>query len=176
MAAQRSMDEFLISSEESEEQEEQTQMSQNATQSLYDADDRQLFELGDSVSNKRWSIEHESDLSEGHESESEDDNNRNTVSAGELPMSQSQESEPIRRRLKKSKKRSIKHRKVAPESEGPHGSSSDAEVVEIEESQQSTRSSKFITIKTEKAELKKQAQELENIIMKNKAKGKPPAK
>ena len=49
-------------------------------------------------------------------------------------------------------------------------------MVEREESQQSTRPSKFIKIKTEKDELKKQAQELENIIMKNKAKGKPPAK
>ena len=82
MASQKSMKDFLsqVSSEETEEEEEQTQMSHNATQSLYEADENQLFQLGDSVSNKRQSIEHESDLSEGHKNESEDDNNRNTVS------------------------------------------------------------------------------------------------
>ena len=59
MASQRLMDNFLIqvSSEEIEEQEEQTQMSRDASQSLYDADENQVFQLGDSVSNKRQSIE-----------------------------------------------------------------------------------------------------------------------
>ena len=55
-------------------------MSQDATESLYEDDENQLFGLGDSRSNKRRrSSEHESDVSEGHGNESEDDNNRNTV-------------------------------------------------------------------------------------------------
>ena len=75
MASQRLMDDFLSddSTEEIQEGEEQTQLSRDASQTLYLSDENDVFELGDSVSNKRRSIELESDLSKGHESESEDD-------------------------------------------------------------------------------------------------------
>ena len=166
-----SSDDSTEENEQVEEQSQQTQLSRDATQTLFDSAEQDIYGLGPSVSNRSGSIELESDLHEEHENESEDDKNKNTVSAGEVPMSQSEESEANRRRLKKPKKRSIKYRKVASETE----QSSDAEDV-IKVTQGSSRKSKFITIKAEEAELKKNIEELEKKVMENKAKGKPPAK
>ena len=175
MASKRLVDEISSddSTEENGQGEEQTQLSRDATQTLYlSNDEKEMFDLGSSVSNRTVSMELESDLPEEHENESEDEKNTNTVSAGQLPMSQSEESEANQRRLKKQKKRAIKHRKVPSETE----KSSDAEDDVIEVSQGSYRRSKIIKIKAEQAELKKNIDELGKKAMENKAKGKPPAK
>ena len=101
MASKRLVDEIL-SDDSNEENGQGEVFSRDATQTLYLSDEKEMFDLGPSVSNRRR-IEVESDLPEEHENESEDDNNRNTVSACELSMSQSEESEPNQRRLKKPK-------------------------------------------------------------------------
>ena len=172
LPAESSSDDSTEENEQVEDQSQETQLSLDATQTMYDSAEQDIYDLGPSVSNRSRSIELESDLPEEHENESEDEKNTNTVSAGELPMSQSEESEANQRRLKKPKKRSIKHRKVASETE----KSSDAEDDVIEVTQGSYRPSKIIKIKAEQAELKKNIEELENKVMENKAKGKPPAK
>ena len=63
-------------------------------------------------------------------------------------------------------------RKNLSETEEPYKSSD----VEMIESEQTTRISKYINIKKEKSEMKKHAQELQNIVMQNKALGAPPPK
>ena len=161
----------IVSDDSSEENGQGDALSQDATQTLYLSDDQgnEMFALGPAVS-KRPRIEMESDVPEQHENESEDDKNRNTISACEVSMSQSEDSEPNQRILKKAKKSSIKQRTVRREREG----SSDGEQDEIEVSQQSSRTSKLITVKTERAELNKNVKQLEKKIRENKAKGTPP--
>ena len=93
MAAQKPIRDLFISSEE---EEEQSQVSQNVSQRLYEDDEDQMFSIGSSVSNKR-SIENVSDeypLFEDLETLSEDENNRNTISTSEFPMTPLQEGEP----------------------------------------------------------------------------------
>ena len=99
MAAQKPIRDLFISSDE---EEKQTQVSQNVSQRLYEDDEDyedQMFNLGSSVSNK-ISIENVSDsfeLFEELETQSEDENYRNTISTSEIsesPMTPSQESEP----------------------------------------------------------------------------------
>ena len=116
-ATQRSIN-FLsqLSSEEIQEDDDVTQMSQDTLQSLYEAHKNQVF--GVSLCNKRGkSSDHESDLSEGQENESEDDNYRNTVSADELSITLSQESEQNLWTVNRSNKLSIKHRTIVPETQ-----------------------------------------------------------
>ena len=143
------------------EQSQESHFSLHATQTMYDSAEQEIYGLGSSVANRSRSIEVESDLHEEPENESED----------ELPMSQSEESEANRSRLKKQKKRSRKDIRVASETE----KSSDEEDV-IDETQGSSRTSKFSTIKKEEAEMKKTIALLGKTVKENKAKGKPPAK
>ena len=161
MASLRLPSESSSDDEQVEDQSQETHLSLDATQTMYDSAEQEIYGLGSSVANRSRSIEVESDLHEEPENESED----------ELPMSQSEESEANRSRLKKQKKRSRKDIRVASETE----KSSDEEDV-IDETQGSSRTSKYIKIKEEKAELKKTIAVLGKKVMENKAKGKPPAK
>ena len=103
LPAESSSDDSTEENEQVEEQSQQTQLSLDATQTMYDSAEQDIYGLGPSVSNRSGSIELESDLHEEHENESEDDKNTNTVTAGEVPMSQSEESEANRRRIKETK-------------------------------------------------------------------------
>ena len=108
MAAQRSMNDFLISSEE---EEEQVQVSQNASQNLCEDDEEQLYSTESTLYNK-ISIEDvigSSTLFEELQPQSDDENYRNTIITSDIsgsPMTPAQESQQ-----KKSKKHSIKSRK-----------------------------------------------------------------
>ena len=157
--------------EQVEEQSQETHLSIDATQTMFDSPDDDIYDVGSSVANRR-SIELECDLNEEHENESEHDKNTNTVtSTGQVPMSQSEESEANQSTLKKPKKRCRKYIRLESETE----KSTDKEDV-IDETQGSSRTSKLSTIKKEEAEMKKTIAVLGKTVKENKAKGKPPAK
>ena len=157
--------------EQVEEQSQETHLSIDATQTMFDSPDDEIYDVGSSVANRR-SIELECDLNEEHENESEHDKNTNTVtSTGQVPMSQSEESEANQSTLKKPNKHSRKYIRLESETE----KSTDKEDV-IDETQGSSRTSKLSTIKKEEAEMKKTIALLGKTVKENKAKGKPPAK
>ena len=134
MASQRSIEDLSQLSDEEIEDEDVTQMSHQVSQSLYEHDKRQVFGVSNKIAKRS---EQESDLSEGQQNESEDDNYKNTISEDEIPIqSQSQQSERTWRG-KNSKKRSIKQRKLS-KTEEPYESEKESSDVEMIESEQMT--------------------------------------